>query len=431
MKTQERLGKYRLERKLGEGGFASVYRALDTIEGIRVALKIPHPHFTTSEFLEEFRREVRLAARLQHPRILSVKNAEFINSRFVIAMPLGEQALSERLMYRISRATALDYAEQILDAMAFAHSHRVIHCDVKPENFILFPENTLMLTDFGIAKISHRTVAASGSGTIGYMAPEQAMGKPSFRSDVFSIGLLIYRMLTGTLPAWPFSWPSPGYDRLRGRQHPDLIQFLRRAIEIEPRKRFKDAQQMYRVLQRIKPKSLGYRAGAPKRKMRKSESDADWRSFQRKQFSRQYGKALDSRYSCRRCDGPVSEAMQYCPWCRLKRIKHDGDTRFPQQCPRCCRGLKADWEYCPWCYGSGFQVHATREYGDKNYSGRCANAKCKRKQLMPFMRYCPWCRRKVLRKWPVPNSTAKCRSCGWGIVEGFWSCCPWCGKKTD
>ncbi|REJ70388.1 MAG: hypothetical protein DWQ31_01200 [Planctomycetota bacterium] len=430
MKTRQLLGKYRIEKKLGEGGFAMVYRALDTIEGVRVALKIPHPQFTTREFLEAFRHEVRLAAKLKHPRILPVKNAEFINGHFVIAMPLGEQTLDDRLMYRMARAAALDYAEQTLEAVAFAHSHRVIHCDIKPENLIIFPDNTLMLTDFGIAKISHRTVAASGSGTIGYMSPEQAMGKPSFRSDVFSIGLLLYRMLTGTLPTWPFTWPPLGYDRLRGRQHPDLIQFLRRAIEVEPRKRFKDADQMYRAFQRIKPRALRYQPGASTRTSRK-QGEADWRSLQRKQFLRQYGKALDTRHACRRCDGPVSEAMQYCPWCKLKRSKHEGDTRFPQHCPRCHRGLKSDWEYCPWCFGPGFHVQVTREFTDKNYSARCTNAKCKRKLLMPYMRYCPWCHRKVRRKWPIPKSTKKCRSCGWGVVEGYWTCCPWCGKKAD
>jgi serine/threonine protein kinase len=97
----------------------------------------------------------------------------------------------------------------MIEAVAYAHRQRIIHCDIKPENFILFPDNRLRLTDFGIARVAQNTVAGSGSGTVGYMAPEQAMGKPSMRSDVFSLGLVIYRMLTGQLPEWPFEWPPP------------------------------------------------------------------------------------------------------------------------------------------------------------------------------------------------------------------------------
>ena len=95
---------------------------------------------------------------------------------------------------------------------------RVLHCDIKPENFILFADGTLKLTDFGIAKIARRTIEASGSGTVGYIAPEQALGRPSFRSDVFSLGLIFYQMFTKKLPQWPFAWPPPEYQRLSARR---------------------------------------------------------------------------------------------------------------------------------------------------------------------------------------------------------------------
>jgi serine/threonine protein kinase len=97
-------------------------------------------------------------------------------------------------------------------AIAYAHAHnRVIHCDVKPDNFILFPDNVLKLADFGIAKVAYQTLRASGSGTVGYVAPEQAMGKPSFRSDVFSLGLILYRMFSGVLPEWPYAGRLPSF----------------------------------------------------------------------------------------------------------------------------------------------------------------------------------------------------------------------------
>ncbi len=257
-KANQRLDKYRIERKIADGGFAAVYQALDTIEGVRVALKIPHPHQVTPHVLDLFRREVRLAATLDHPNILPLKNASFIDGHFVIVFALGERTLADRLRSRLSLETAFDYTEQMLEAVAYAHDHWIVHCDIKPENLILFPGNRLRLTDFGIARVVLRTVKASGSGTVGYIAPEQAVGRPSFQSDVFSLGLIIYRMLTGHLPEWPYRWPPLGIERLRRKGHPDLIQWLRKAIDPDPRKRFDDARQMLNAFQRLKPRALRF-----------------------------------------------------------------------------------------------------------------------------------------------------------------------------
>ena len=247
LKVRQKLGKYRIERRLGDGGFAAVYEATDTIEGIKVALKIPRPWAVNSAMLDHFRREVRLIARLDHPNILPLKDASFIGDQFVIAFPLGEKTLADRLRKRIGVEKALDFSEQILEGAAYAHRHRIVHCDIKPENMILFAGDRLRLTDFGIAKIAQRTIRGSGTGTVGYMAPEQAMGRPSARSDVFSVGVLLYRMLTGYWPEWPFHWPLDGAGLLRRKAHPDLVAVIRRAIEVEPRRRFEDADQMLRA----------------------------------------------------------------------------------------------------------------------------------------------------------------------------------------
>ena len=258
LRARQKFGKYRIERRLGEGGFATVYQAMDLIEGIRVALKIPHASVMNDEVLTDFRNEVRLTARLDHPNILPLKNASFIDGKFVIVTPLGEKSLADRLRLRISFEKVLDFADQMLQAVAYAHGQRIMHCDIKPENMVLFPNNRLKLTDFGIAKVSLKTVRSSGSGTLGHMAPEQAMGQPSFRSDVFSLGLIIYRMLSGRWPEWPFEWPPPGYSRMRRRVHPELLEFLHRALQIKPRKRFRDAEQMLQTFRRIKPRVLRY-----------------------------------------------------------------------------------------------------------------------------------------------------------------------------
>lgn len=427
LRKRQKLGKYRIERRVADGGFAAVYQAMDTIEGIRVALKVPHSHLLSDEMLADFRSEVRLMAQLEHENILPLKDASFIDSHFVIAFPLGERSLADRLANRMSVRVALDFVEQMLAAVAYAHSKRVMHCDIKPENFILFDGNKLRLADFGIAKVARRTVQASGSGTVGYVAPEQAMGKPSFRSDVFSLGLVMYRMFSGRLPEWPYDWPPPGLDRFRKAVHPQLAQLIRKAIEVDPRKRYKDAEQMQTAFLRILPQALKARTPTTTRKSNDT-ARRGWQLIRHRQFQREYGKVLETRFTCHRCEGPISEAMRACPWCGARQSIFRGETRFPVQCPRCHRGMKSDWLYCPWCHGPGFEPATTRQYSDRRYQGRCSNPACSRKLLMPFMRYCPWCHRKVQRKWKVPGNNETCSACGMGVTRSYWDYCPWCGK---
>ncbi|HRX87010.1 MAG TPA: serine/threonine-protein kinase, partial [Phycisphaerae bacterium] len=179
LRTRQKLGKYRIVKRLADGGFATVYHALDTITGVPVALKVPHPGHMTAESLAAFRREVKLTARLDHPNILPIKDAGFIDDYFVIATPIGQRTLGDRLHRRMSTELVMSFASQMLEALAFAHRKGIMHGDVKPENFILFPENVLRLADFGIARFARHTVHASGSGTVGFLAPEQALGRPS------------------------------------------------------------------------------------------------------------------------------------------------------------------------------------------------------------------------------------------------------------
>ena len=231
LRPRQRVGKYRIERLIGSGGFAQVYAAMDTIEGGRVALKVPYGQFVDEAMLDLFRQEVRLVATLDHPNILPLRNADMIDNRFVVATQLGRETLDERLGRRISVKKALMFSEQMIAAVAYAHECRIVHCDIKPENFILFDGDWLRLTDFGIAKVSRLTIMGSGTGTVGHMAPEQAMGKPSMRSDVFSVGLIIYRMLSGWWPEYPFHWPPVGAANLRTKRvHPDMIRFIKKAM---------------------------------------------------------------------------------------------------------------------------------------------------------------------------------------------------------
>ena len=103
---------------------------------------------------------------------------------------------------------------------------------------------------------------------------------------------------------------------------------------------------------------------------------------------------------------------------------------MPSTCPRCDRGGKSDWNYCAWCYGPGFEVETTRSYPDKRYTARCASKQC-RGPLMPFMRYCPWCRTKVKRPWKLKGGAHSCTSCKWGIAKDYWNYCAWCREPVS
>jgi len=428
LRSRQLLGKYRIERRIAQGGFGEVYRAYDTIEGVPVALKIPFAHLVGPQLLQDFRREVRLMAALDHPSILPIKNAQFIGQHFVIAYPLGEGTLGDRMQKRSSLALRVSYATQMLAAVAHAHEHKIIHCDLKPENFILFTGNRLRLTDFGISRLARTTIVVSGSGTVGYVAPEQAMGRSSLRSDVFSLGLLFYEMFARALPSWPFRWPMEGADQLKARVHPEFVSFLRRALELDPHKRFRDAQQMESAFLRLQQR--GQVLPAARKPRRKAPAAPDWNRLRQRQFLRLYKTPLQLHTECGRCRGPISEAMTTCPWCSNSPARYRGETRHTHRCTRCGRGRKPDWRYCAWCHGPGFARVSERSYSDRAYSPsrRCGNPSCERRLLMPFMRYCPWCKRKVRQRWKIPGTKHKCGRCGWGVHPDFWSHCPWCGK---
>jgi eukaryotic-like serine/threonine-protein kinase len=424
LKARQRLGKYRILGRIASGPLADVYCAQDTIQKIKVALKIPKADNDTGH--EEFLHEVQVATKLKHPNILSVMNASYIDEQFVIAMELGDESLADRIERRISTARALDLAGQALASMAHAHSHKMIHCDIKPENFILFPGNQLKLADFGFAKLNLRTLKASGSGTIDYIAPEQAMGRPKFQSDVFSLGLVIYRLLSGRLPEWPFEWPQKGHEQLVARVRPELVEVLKNAIQLDPKKRYRDAVQMQaafgRAQSHVRKQKRAISRGNTKR-------GTSWRQMQWREFQHHFKRQLETRHSCRRCEGPVSESMQYCPWCGLDKPARGSESRMPSSCPRCERGVKNDWGYCAWCYGPGFVEESSRTYPDKRYTARCEQQRC-RGPLMPFMRYCPWCRKKVRRAWKLKGSRYSCKSCNWGIARDYWNYCAWCREPV-
>lgn len=425
IRIRQRLGQYRIEQRLDRGGFATVYRAYDTIEGIRVALKIPHAHLVTIGALRDFRREVRLTASLDHPNILPIKTAGMVDGHFVIVSLLGTANLAKRLEKRLALRTAIELFDPMIEALAHAHREGVIHCDVKPENFLLFPGGQIRLADFGIARFAQSTLTGSGSGTVGYLAPEQALGRPSPRSDVFSLGLVLWQMLTGVLPTWPFDWPPSGFAQLRDRVHPELLALLERTLAMDDRERFRDAEQLRLAWRRVRGKAL--RTKRRRRRLARG-GGSGWKSARFREFARAY-RTLRPHRPCPGCDGPIHESMRFCPWCDRDFRKLRVETRFPARCPRCERGVKLDWRYCAWCYGPEIGPADERTYSDRAYAGRCRNPSCERKELLPFSRYCPWCQEKVQRVWSLRARGRRCPRCAHGIAGEFWDHCAWCGKE--
>src|SRR5436305_13319651 len=200
-------GRYRVIRKLGTGGMANVYLAEDQELGRRVAIKLlDERHAQDEQFVERFRREAESAAGLSHPTVVSIYDRGEAEGTYYIAMEYLEgKTLKELLVSRgpTPVRVAIDYTRQILSALEFAHRNGIVHRDIKPHNVVVAPDGRLKVTDFGIARSgsSQMTEARPIIGTAQYLSPEQAQGKPvSPASDLYSVGVVLYEMLTGTVP---------------------------------------------------------------------------------------------------------------------------------------------------------------------------------------------------------------------------------------
>jgi serine/threonine-protein kinase len=198
-------GRYRILRKLGSGGMANVYLAEDEELGRRVAIKILNDRYANDElFIERFRREAKSAAGLSHPNIVSIYDRGQAEGTYYIAMEVIEgRSLKELILTRgpLPVGQAIAHTLEILEALRFAHRHGIIHRDVKPHNILI--GERLKVTDFGIARAgaSQMTEAGSIMGTAQYLSPEQARGAPvTASSDLYSVGIVLYEMLTGKVP---------------------------------------------------------------------------------------------------------------------------------------------------------------------------------------------------------------------------------------
>src|SRR5437763_5309297 len=201
-------GRYELEELIGTGGMSSVFRAHDRLLERKVALKILHEHYTSDDdYVERFRREARLAAQLSHPNIVTViDRGESDGRQFIVFEYVEGENLKEHLERRgpLPVRQALELAIEIGNALAFAHDSGLVHRDVKPQN-VLLGDGRAKVTDFGIARsvdVKHGlTQTGTVLGTSDYISPEQASGeRVDAQSDVYSLGAVLYELLTGEPP---------------------------------------------------------------------------------------------------------------------------------------------------------------------------------------------------------------------------------------
>jgi len=262
-------GRYLIIRKLGSGGMANVYLAHDQELGRRVAIKIlDDRHARDDQFVERFRREAQNAAGLSHPSIVSIYDRGEAEGTYYIAMEYVEgRTLKELLVARgpSPLGIAIDYTRQILSALRFAHRNGIVHRDIKPHNVIVDGEGRVKVMDFGIARAgaaSQMTEAGSIIGTAQYLSPEQARGAPVDQtSDLYSTGIVLYELLTGTVPfngetpveiAMKHLSQVPAPPSTHRAEIPrDLDYVALRALAKDPADRYHSAEEMDSDLERI------------------------------------------------------------------------------------------------------------------------------------------------------------------------------------
>ncbi|MBR1729025.1 MAG: Stk1 family PASTA domain-containing Ser/Thr kinase [Selenomonadaceae bacterium] len=200
--------RYELEKKIGSGGMAEVYKAHDRLLDRTVAIKILHEAYKTdSEFIEKFHREAKAAAGMSHPNIVNIYDVGIEGDDHYIVMEyVPGSTLKKKIQDEapLDIATAVHIAKDIADGLAHAHANNIVHCDIKPHNILMTTDNRAKIADFGIARaVTESTMTYSGSvvGSVRYFSPEQARGTGiTPKSDVYSLGVTLYEMLTNHLP---------------------------------------------------------------------------------------------------------------------------------------------------------------------------------------------------------------------------------------
>ena len=314
------IGKYRILSPLGSGGFGSVYLAEDTWIDKKVALKVPHKQ--NLDF-SEMVKEPRLLASMSHPNIVTVLTAEKQKNVFFIVM---EYVTGETLEHIIKREgalelnRALDFTCQICNAVDHAHRAGILHRDLRPGNMLVSDTGLLKVTDFGTSRFLE--IAAHGTTVIGsppYMAPEQFHGKAVFASDVYSVGVTMYQMLTGALP---YDTPAPAdierlmrgelviSPRVKNSKIPKAISdIILKALEPDQTRRYQRAAELLEdtlAARETGPRKAARRGAAP--------SPADAENVAEIQSRLRARETPQPRF-CWHCRKPLHARADRCPFC--------------------------------------------------------------------------------------------------------------------
>lgn len=309
----QKVGKYRIVRSLGSGGFGAVYLAEDELIGKQVALKVPHRQNLGMDALSA---EAKLMAPLSHPNIVQVLTADqdpASGAFFIVMEYIAGESLAERLtrVGSLEEPKAIAISMEVVDAVRHAHANSVLHRDLRPSNVILTPEDQAKVLDFSISRLMDQVPYASTRiGSPPYMAPEHFQGRATFASDLYSVGVMMYEMVTGVLPFFDINPARIEELVAQGRFTPPNLKNRRvskefsdivvRAMARDLSQRYRTAAELLEDLRRLKSTT----------RQQREISD-----IRQRIAARDPGRDA----VCFNCRKPLPRRATHCPFCRAKQ----------------------------------------------------------------------------------------------------------------